>query len=32
VVVRETAIEVATPRERSVVESDLPWIHGKLPR
>jgi len=32
IVIRESAIDVQTPRERSVVESDLPWIHGKLPR
>ena len=30
-VIRESAIDVQIPRERATVESDLPWIHGKLP-
>ena len=30
-VIRESAIDVQIPRERAIVESDLPWIHGKLP-
>jgi len=30
-VIRESSIDVQTPRERNIVESDLPWIHGKLP-
>tara|TARA_R100000664_G_C2753912_1_gene141395 strand:+ start:1118 stop:2005 length:888 start_codon:yes stop_codon:yes gene_type:complete len=32
VVIRETAVDVKKPRERTIMDDELPWIHGKLPR
>jgi len=32
IVIRESAVKVATPRERTVFEDELPWRTGKLPR
>jgi hypothetical protein len=31
VVIRETAIDVKKPRERTIMADELPWIHGKIP-
>ena len=31
VVIRETAIDVKKPRERTIMGDELPWNHGKLP-
>jgi hypothetical protein len=31
IVIRENAVSVAIPRERTIFKDELPWRHGNLP-